>query len=86
MTDIIEKISRLEKLIAKYSAVVALYRLKISSLNIAESVPGQISQIDQFVQAHKTYIRYLENELEQLRSVKCEEGLVRLPEKLISVA
>ena len=69
MTSLYQKLARLERLIEKKSAALAIIRLKISGLKLVNADPRQIDRFQQFEQAYKTYIRYLENEQEQLRLV-----------------
>lgn len=73
MTDIRKKIAHLDRLIQTSSAALALYQLRVSGLKISEIAPKQINRLDQFVEAHKTHIRYLESELEQLRSISSKK-------------
>ena len=69
MTSSYQNTARLERLIEKKSATLAIIRLKISGLKLVNADPRQIDRFQQFEQAYKTYIRYLENEQEQLRLV-----------------
>lgn len=61
--------ANLEKLIDKKSAALAIFRLKISGLVLANADPRKIDRLKQFEQAQSTYISYLKNELEQLRRI-----------------